>query len=92
MIVRWQDLKDMDKDDYLGLIGLQTKRTWTRELLGSLGTFGIGLLVGAGVALLLAPKPGRDLRRDLRSKMRRGRPDGAATGREEVGEVPGADI
>lgn len=69
--MKLRDLKDMDKDDYLGLIGLQTKRSFTSELLGSLGTFGIGLLVGAGVALLLAPKPGRELRHDIRSKLRR---------------------
>lgn len=69
----WRDLREMDKDDYLGLLGLQTKQSFTRELLGTLGTFGIGLLVGAGVALLLAPKPGRELRGDLRSKVTRGK-------------------
>ena len=71
--MKLHDLKDMDKDDLLGLIGLQTKRSFTNELLGSLGTFGIGLLVGAGVALLLAPKPGRELRHDLRAKLQRGK-------------------
>jgi gas vesicle protein len=83
--MKLQDLRDMDKDDFLGLLGLQTKRSFTGELLGTLGTFGIGLLVGAGVALLLAPKPGRDLRNDLRAKIRCGKceseekiPDGAA--------------
>lgn len=73
--MKLQDLKDMDKDDFLGLIGLQTKRSLSTEILGSLGTFGIGLLVGAGVALLLAPKPGRDLRQDIRAKMHRGKAD-----------------
>jgi len=85
--VKLQELRDMDKDDFLGLLGLQTKRTFTGELLGSLGTFGIGLLVGAGVALLLAPKPGRDLRHDIRSKIRRGKgEDGSheATGESEA--------
>ena len=66
----------MDKDDFLGLLGLQAKHSFTGELLGTLGTFGIGLLVGAGVALLLAPKPGRDLRHDLRAKIRRGKAEG----------------
>ena len=33
---------------------------------GTLGTFGVGLLVGAGLGLLLAPKAGRELRDDLR--------------------------
>ena len=89
--MKLQDLKDMDKDDFLGLIGLQTKRSLTGELLGTLGTFGIGLLVGAGVALLLAPKPGRDLRHDLRAKIRHGKgeaadksPDGVGTSTGEV--------
>jgi gas vesicle protein len=74
--MKLQDLRDMDKDDFLGHLGLQTKRSFTGELLGTLGTFGIGLLVGAGVALLLAPKPGRDLRNDLRAKIRRGKCEG----------------
>ncbi len=87
--MKLQDLKDMDKDDFLGLLGLQSKRSFTGELLGSLGTFGIGLLVGAGVALLLAPKPGRDLRHELRAKIHREkaeddakRPDRANEGSE----------
>jgi hypothetical protein len=71
--MNWRDLKDMDKDDFLALIGLQTKQSFTREMLGTLGTFGIGLLVGAGVALLLAPKPGRELRGDIRAKVTRGK-------------------
>ncbi len=80
--MKLHDLKDMDKDDFLGLIGLQSKRSFTSELLGTLGTFGVGLLVGAGIALLLAPKPGRDLRQDIRAKIRHGkdgeaRPEGA---------------
>jgi gas vesicle protein len=79
MNMKLHDLKDMDKDDFLGMIGLQTKRSFTGELLGGLGTFGIGLLVGAGVALLLAPKPGRELRQDLRSKMQRGKGEASPT-------------
>ncbi len=89
--MKLHDLKDMDKDDFLGMIGLQSKRSFTNELLGTLGTFGIGLLVGAGVALLLAPKPGRELRDDIRAKIRHGkgegeenRPDGASTGASEA--------
>jgi gas vesicle protein len=77
--MKLDDLKDMDKDDFLGMIGLQTKRSFTGELLGGLGTFGIGLLVGAGVALLLAPKPGRELRQDLRAKMQRGKGEASTT-------------
>ncbi len=37
----------------------------TEALLPALGVFGAGFLVGAGTALLLAPKPGRELRDDV---------------------------
>ena len=83
-----RDLKEMDKDDFLGLIGLQTKQSFTREMLGTLGTFGIGLLVGAGVALLLAPKAGSELRGDIRAKVTRGK-GGAEKGEHEA-SVAGA--
>jgi len=67
--MKLQDLRNMDKDDYLGILGLETKHSFTNRLLGTMGTFGIGLLVGAGVALLLAPKAGSELRHDLRKKL-----------------------
>jgi gas vesicle protein len=69
--MKLEDLRNMDKNDFLGLLGLETKQSLTGRLLGTLGTFGIGLLVGAGVALLLAPKAGSDLRHDLRAKLHR---------------------
>jgi hypothetical protein len=67
--MKLQDIRNMDKDDYLGLLGLESKHSVANRLLGTIGTFGIGLLVGAGVALLLAPKAGSDLRHDLRTKL-----------------------
>jgi len=67
--MKLQDIRNLDKDDFLGILGLETKHTFTSQLLGTLGTFGIGLLVGAGVALLLAPKAGNELRHDLRAKL-----------------------
>lgn len=66
-----KDLKNMDKDDLLGLLGLESKSSTGAWLAGTLGTFGVGLLVGAGIALMLAPKPGRELREDLRDRLRR---------------------
>jgi hypothetical protein len=59
--MKLHDIRNMDKDDFLGLLGLETKHSFTNRLLGSLGTFGIGLLVGVGAGLLLAPKTGSDL-------------------------------
>ncbi|HEX9506805.1 MAG TPA: YtxH domain-containing protein [Myxococcales bacterium] len=62
-------LRDLDKDDLLNLIGLQSKRTVAEWLLPTVGIFGVGLLIGAGVGLLLAPKPGKELRGELRSRI-----------------------
>ena len=69
--MKMQDIKNMDKDDVLGMLGLEARRSDTSRMLKTLGTFGIGLVVGAGVALLLAPKAGSELRQDLRAKFRR---------------------
>jgi gas vesicle protein len=66
-----KDLKNMDKEDILGLLGLETKSSTGAWLAGALGTFGVGLLVGAGIGLMLAPKPGRELREDIRDRLRR---------------------
>ena len=69
--MKLQDITNMDKDDVLGMLGLEARRSQSNRMLTTLGTFGIGLLVGAGVALLLAPKAGSDLRQNLRAKFRR---------------------
>jgi hypothetical protein len=66
-------LRDLSTDDLLHSIGLQTRRTTTDYLMPALGIFGVGILVGAGVGLLLAPKPGSELRHQLGSVVRRRR-------------------
>lgn len=64
-----KDLKKLDRDDLLDLVGLQRSSSsdWVAPALTALG---VGLLVGVGVGLLLAPKPGAELRNDLREKLR----------------------
>jgi hypothetical protein len=64
-----KDLKKLDRDDLLELVGLQraSSNDWVAPALTALG---VGLLVGVGVGLLLAPKPGVELRQDLREKLR----------------------
>ena len=52
----------------LGLIGLERRRSTTSHLLPVLGAFGIGITVGAGLGLLLAPQPGARLRSELGKK------------------------
>jgi hypothetical protein len=64
-----RNLRDLDKDDLLKMIGLQTRRNIADSLLPTIAIFSVGVLVGAGVGLLLAPKPGRELRDDLRNRL-----------------------
>lgn len=84
--MNFKDLRNLDKEDLLGMMGLETKPSTAGYLAGTLGTFGVGLLVGAGIALLLAPKPGRELREDLREKLRRAPDDSipSALGQNET--------
>jgi hypothetical protein len=81
--MKLQDITNMDqnKEDVLGMLGLEARSSQSTRMLRALGTFGIGLFVGASVALLLAPKAGGDLRRRLRAKL----------GRDEKGEPIGAN-
>jgi gas vesicle protein len=90
--MKLKDLRHLDRDEILGMLGLETKSSDAARVAGSLGTFGIGLLVGAGIALLLAPKPGRQLREDLREKLRRAPNDaedriGSITGHENASKA-----
>lgn len=62
-------LTDWDKDDLLDLVGLETRRTTTDALVPALTAFSIGVLVGVGVGLLIAPKAGNELRSDLKNRL-----------------------
>ncbi len=86
------DIRELSKEDLLSALGLTSKPTSSERLLGALSIFGVGLLVGAGVALLLAPKSGQALRDDLGERLRGVRdddsdsaePSGPASPREEA--------
>jgi gas vesicle protein len=82
-----KELRNLDKEDILEMLGLESKQSTAGWLAGTLGTFGVGLLVGAGIALMLAPKPGRELREDLRERLRRA-PDDV---NEAVSSMSGRD-
>lgn len=71
-------LSDLDKDDLLELIGLEERRTSADKMVPALALFGAGVLVGVGLGLMLAPKPGRELRADVKHKLQKG-PGAAAT-------------
>jgi YtxH-like protein len=71
--MKLSDLSDLSKEDILSALGLATKQTSAEKIWGTLGIFGVGLLVGAGAALLLAPKSGQGLRDDLGERFRKAR-------------------
>lgn len=75
-----KQLSRLEKDDILKLFGVEERRSTADYLMPALGLFSVGLLVGAGIGLLLAPKPGRELRDDLRSRLGAGRESINSTG------------
>ncbi len=68
------------KEDILEALGIETENRW---LPIALAGFGLGAIVGATVAMLFAPKSGRDLRSDIVEKGR----DLMSRGREKVAKV-----
>ena len=67
--MRLQNIKNVSREDLLGLVGLKTKNS-LRSWLGGSGLLGIGLAVGATVALLLTPKSGPDIRDSMLDGLR----------------------
>lgn len=55
-------------DDVLRAIGLERARTGS-DLLGSVAVFGAGMLVGAGMALLLAPESVARVRKQIATRV-----------------------
>jgi hypothetical protein len=82
-----RDLKKMDKDDVLELLGLETRKGPADWLLPALGAFSVGMLVGAGLGLLMAPKPGAELRDDLRNRLQGGEALSNGTGQQRPESV-----
>jgi hypothetical protein len=69
--MNFDQIKSLDKDDLLNLLGLETRRTTTDFIFPVVAIFGVGLLVGAGVGMLIAPRPGKELRADLAGRLQR---------------------
>lgn len=67
-----KQLANLEKDDILKVFGMEERRTTMDVILPAVGLFSVGLLVGAGLGLLLAPKSGRELRDDLRNRLQSG--------------------
>ncbi len=56
-------------DNVLDRLGLQHKQSAQDVVLPALGIFAAGLAVGATLGLLFAPRPGTEIRRDVRHRL-----------------------
>ena len=86
--LQWKDLKKLrklDRDDVLHRIGLE-EHTPTSDFFTSLGLFAVGVVVGAGVGMMFAPKPGAELRETVGGAIRR-----RSRQAQEFGEQLGGD-
>jgi hypothetical protein len=62
MTMRWKALRRyVDRDRLLRQLGLE-ERSPGGDFLTGLGLFSVGVLVGAGLGLLFAPRRGEDMR------------------------------
>jgi hypothetical protein len=89
--MKLNDLREFSKEDVLAALGLTSKPSTSERLLGGLSIFGVGLLVGAGVALLLAPKSGEALRADLGERLRHRRNEEAESPQPPEAETPNGE-
>jgi hypothetical protein len=61
--------RDLHIEDIKRALGLNNTRHAGNDLFGQISLFGAGLLVGAGLALLLAPMTGNELREKLHDQV-----------------------
>jgi hypothetical protein len=57
------------KEDVASAVGLKAPASTTGDILTAFGIFGAGIFLGAGLALLFAPKAGHEIRRDIAEKV-----------------------
>lgn len=80
-----QRITHIEADDVFGLFGLERRRS---QALPAIGLVAVGAVVGAGVALLLAPDSGMETRKRLGRQVERlGQAAGEAA-REAKAEIP----
>lgn len=64
-----ENMKNLGKDDFLNMLGLETRRNAVDYMVPALALFGVGVVVGTGIGLLVAPRPGRELRQDIAQRI-----------------------
>lgn len=63
------EVRNMKADDVLHKFGLEVHRSAWNYVIPALGVFVAGMVLGAGVALLLTPVTGQELREELNEKI-----------------------
>lgn len=80
-------LKELDRedlrDDLLGRVGLEVRRGTAARVFGATTLLVGGIALGAGLALLLAPKSGEGMRKDILRQLGRLK-NGVSDLREQV--------
>lgn len=76
------NMREVDTDDVLGLIGLQ-RRSGSDWIYPMLAGVGAGLAIGAGLALFLTPYRGEE----IRQRVRRGATEAQRKIEEGVGQI-----
>jgi YtxH-like protein len=57
------------KEDIASAVGLEARSSMTGDMLTAFAIFGTGMILGAGLALLFAPKAGHEIRHDIAEKV-----------------------
>ena len=57
------------KEDIASAVGLEARSAASADMLTAFGIFGTGMILGAGLALLFAPKAGQEVRHDIAEKV-----------------------
>ncbi len=77
----WKDLRksfqDLDRERMLEMIGLERRRNAAQRVLPIVALFGVGIVVGVGVGMMVAPRTGRELRQELKGRFQQQLPKAA---------------
>ena len=57
------------KQDIASAVGLEARSSPIGDMLTAFAIFGTGMILGAGLALLFAPKAGQEIRHDIAEKV-----------------------
>ncbi len=90
----WKNLRksfqDLDRERMLEMIGLEPRRSAAEKVLPIFALFGAGILVGVGIGMMVAPRPGRELRDDLKNRFQQQMPKAAEMMQAATDKIEGA--